>query len=537
MELEGVDTLLAQNKIMQEQIQQQFEQMAKKIDSLQVAAVNASQPSTKWGQNKENQEDQQQEQPQYVHNQSSGQNEVYGDIYNPSWKNHPNIRWGDNHTQNQQPWQRNSNQNNSRNNQNHNQQNTNPNPYRKPQNNHSNSSYCPPNNQTTNQNTHHQPSTPHNQPQTSQDTQRISNLETLIEKMMKHQETMMEKLMKNQEMARQDQEAARKDQATTSKNQEASIKNLERHMEQMAKRITDASPSATQDHPRDKGKATKWEECKAIIVENTRREIPTFHETDERILQRLRREAREKNVAGEEESDEEYHELEEHSTNPTNPPVRMANNNGQPQRRVLASYTFANPRHCGSSILTPNVDANNFELKPQLITLVQNNCSYGGGPLEDPNQHLSTFLRICNTVKTNDASPSATQDHPRDKGKATKWEECKAIIVESEKKAINQEEHNREVPQEETEERSEEDQKIKNAKSSKRDKDILETQLQEKKERVKPHIPKLPYPQRKSFNLLEEKVHHHGQRKDIEPNNDDDTEETNRLQEVVLFSD
>ncbi|XP_057740040.1 uncharacterized protein LOC130957190 [Arachis stenosperma] len=333
MELEGVDTLLAQNKIMQEQIQQQFEQMAKKIDSLQVTAVNTSQPSTKWGQNEENQEDQQQEQPQYVHNQSSGQNEVYGDIYNPSWKNHPNIRWGDNYTQNQQPWQRNSNQNNSRNNQNHNQQNTNPNPYRKPQNNHSNSSYCPPNNQTTNQNTHHQPSTPHNQPQTSQDTQRISNLETLIEKMMKHQETMMEKLMKNQEMARQDQEAARKDQATTSKNQEASIKNLERHMEQMAKRITDASPSATQDHPKDKGKATKWEECKAIIVE-------------------------------------------------------------------------------------------------------------------------------------------------------------------SEKKAINQEEHNREVPQEETEERSEEDQKIKNAKSSKRDKDILETQLQEKKERVKPHIPKLPYPQR-----------------------------------------
>ncbi|XP_057741362.1 uncharacterized protein LOC130960017 [Arachis stenosperma] len=83
-----------------------------------------------------------------------------------------------------------------------------------------------------------------------------------------------------------------------------------------------------------------------------------------------------------------------------------------------------------------------------------------------------------------DASPSATQDHPRDKGKATKWDECKAIIVESEKKAINQEEHNREVPQEETEERSEEDQKIKNAKSSKRDKDILETQLQEKKERM-----------------------------------------------------
>ena len=45
------------------------------------------------------------------------------------------------------------------------------------------------------------------------------------------------------------------------------------------------------------------------------------------------------------------------------------------------------------------------------------------------------------------ASPSATQDHPRDKGKAIKWEECKAIIVGSEKtggkEVINREEHNK----------------------------------------------------------------------------------------------
>ncbi|QHO50022.1 Retrotransposon gag protein [Arachis hypogaea] len=93
--------------------------------------------------------------------------------------------------------------------------------------------------------------------------------------------------------------------------------------------------------------------------------------------------------------------MEERSTNP---PEGGANNNPQ-QRRVLASYTFANARHYGSSILSPNVNANNFELKPQLITLVQNNCSFGGGPLEDPNQHLSTFLRICDTVKSNGVHP------------------------------------------------------------------------------------------------------------------------------------
>ena len=99
-------------------------------------------------------------------------------------------------------------------------------------------------------------------------------------------------------------------------------------------------------------------------------------------------------------------------------------NNTQPARRVLASYTIPNARNCGSSILTPNVHANNFELKPQLITLVQNNCSYGGSPLEDPNQHLSIFLRICETVKTSGVHPDIYKLllFPFSlKGKATQW--------------------------------------------------------------------------------------------------------------------
>ncbi|XP_057719737.1 uncharacterized protein LOC130934170 [Arachis stenosperma] len=59
-----------------------MEMMAKRIDGLQVAAVNTSQPSPTWGQNEENYEEKQQEQVQYVHNQGSGQNEFYGDTYN-----------------------------------------------------------------------------------------------------------------------------------------------------------------------------------------------------------------------------------------------------------------------------------------------------------------------------------------------------------------------------------------------------------------------------------------------------------------------
>ena len=55
------------------------------------------------------------------------------------------------------------------------------------------------------------------------------------------------------------------------------------------------------------------------------------------------------------------------------------------ERRVLGSYINPNPGNCGSSIQKPTIHANNFELKSQLITLVQNNCSFGGGAQEDPN--------------------------------------------------------------------------------------------------------------------------------------------------------
>ncbi|XP_057719675.1 uncharacterized protein LOC130934103 [Arachis stenosperma] len=49
-----------------------------------------------------------------------------------------------------------------------------------------------------------------------------------------------------------------------------------------------------------------------------------------------------------------------------------ANHAGE-DRRVLSSYINPNPGNCGSSIQKPTIQANNFELKPQLITLVQNN--------------------------------------------------------------------------------------------------------------------------------------------------------------------
>ena len=56
------------------------------------------------------------------------------------------------------------------------------------------------------------------------------------------------------------------------------------------------------------------------------------------------------------------------------------------------------------------VDANNFELKPALITMVQQQ-QFTGHPTEDPNEHLGRFLRMANTVKLNGVRPEVIKLH------------------------------------------------------------------------------------------------------------------------------
>jgi len=50
--------------------------------------------------------------------------------------------------------------------------------------------------------------------------------------------------------------------------------------------------------------------------------------------------------------------------------------------------------------------ANNFELKPTLISMVQQS-QFGGTPLEDLKLHLSMFLEGCDTLKLNGVSSDA----------------------------------------------------------------------------------------------------------------------------------
>ena len=51
-----------------------------------------------------------------------------------------------------------------------------------------------------------------------------------------------------------------------------------------------------------------------------------------------------------------------------------------------------------SAIKPPAINANDFELKPALITMVQQN-QFAGHPTENPSEHLGQFLRIADSNK------------------------------------------------------------------------------------------------------------------------------------------
>ncbi|KAI9071865.1 hypothetical protein K1719_046164 [Acacia pycnantha] len=90
-------------------------------------------------------------------------------------------------------------------------------------------------------------------------------------------------------------------------------------------------------------------------------------------------------------------------------PVIMAENvidPPPPPKRTMGDYMMLNPARAATSIVNPAVNANNFEIKPSLISLVQQR-SFSGSDLEDPNQHIETFLQICDTIKMNGVSEAA----------------------------------------------------------------------------------------------------------------------------------
>ncbi len=86
--------------------------------------------------------------------------------------------------------------------------------------------------------------------------------------------------------------------------------------------------------------------------------------------------------------------------------VAMADNQDNQNKRLLSDYAVPNVNGAQPSIVRPTVNANNFEIKPGLIQMVQQE-QFGGGPSEDPHAHLANFLEICDTIKMNGVSDDA----------------------------------------------------------------------------------------------------------------------------------
>ena len=92
--------------------------------------------------------------------------------------------------------------------------------------------------------------------------------------------------------------------------------------------------------------------------------------------------------------DERHDQTEEHSITARRPPIT---DTMEDLWRPIIQEEY-------SAIIQPIVDANNFELKPALITMVQHH-QFTGHPTEDSNEHLGRFLRMENIVKLNVVRP------------------------------------------------------------------------------------------------------------------------------------
>ena len=112
-----------------------------------------------------------------------------------------------------------------------------------------------------------------------------------------------------------------------------------------------------------------------------------------------------------------------------NPPqhAQLVNNARDRQNRPpRTNFDFARPNllNMTSSIVRPPVQANNFELKPSVIQMVQQNTQFNGLQDEDLNTHIQLFLELCDTFKFNGVSEDAVRLKlfPFSlKGKARQW--------------------------------------------------------------------------------------------------------------------
>ncbi|KAK1423118.1 hypothetical protein QVD17_18413 [Tagetes erecta] len=81
----------------------------------------------------------------------------------------------------------------------------------------------------------------------------------------------------------------------------------------------------------------------------------------------------------------------------------------QPARRVVADYSRPTQANARPSITRPTVAANNWQIPPQIISLIRSTVQFHGLPDEDPTAHLNQFVSICDTFRINNVTEEAIQ--------------------------------------------------------------------------------------------------------------------------------
>ena len=78
----------------------------------------------------------------------------------------------------------------------------------------------------------------------------------------------------------------------------------------------------------------------------------------------------------------------------------------EPKRRTLGDFAMPDITGNFGGIVAPSIANNNFEIKPSIIYMVQNN-QFGGLQGEDPYANILAFLNVCATFKINGVTDNA----------------------------------------------------------------------------------------------------------------------------------
>ncbi|XP_074351945.1 uncharacterized protein LOC141691102 [Apium graveolens] len=66
--------------------------------------------------------------------------------------------------------------------------------------------------------------------------------------------------------------------------------------------------------------------------------------------------------------------------------------------KSLKNYSQLSSSGVTAGLTMPTIEATNFEIKPALFTMIQQN-QFAGLPSEDPTLHLQRFQQLCSTIK------------------------------------------------------------------------------------------------------------------------------------------